>query len=150
MAPGPAAAAQTCENGAMRGAALHPTLTPERRRALFLLGIKLFNRGAFFDAHEAWEEIWRSREPEPRDLFQGLIQTAAAMHHVLGGRLGAARRVLARGLARLAPFAPASHGLDIGALLLAGRRWESWLAESRGEAAPPPPVVRVVDAFAVR
>lgn len=130
---------------------LHPELTPERRRELFLRGIELFNRGArgeasaYYDAHEAWEEIWRSTTPEPRDLFQGLIQVTVGMYHWLDReKAGPARRVLARGRRRLERFAPRHHGLDIGGLLESVRDWEAWLSAPRGEA-PRPPVLEVVD-----
>lgn len=132
------------------GPTLHPELTPEERRRLFLRGIELFNAGEHYECHEAFEEIWRSTTPQPRDLFQGLIQVAVGLHHHLRrGRPGPARRVLARGLARLRPLAPASHGLDLAALLRAGDAWERWLAEPAGE---PPAVPRIVvlDEQAVR
>ncbi|PYQ54387.1 MAG: hypothetical protein DMF53_29615, partial [Acidobacteria bacterium] len=58
---------------------LHPEISQEERERLFRVGIDLVNRGQFFAAHEAWEEIWRSTTPEPRGLFQGLIQVAAAL-----------------------------------------------------------------------
>jgi predicted metal-dependent hydrolase len=56
---------------------LHPDLDPAERRRLVRLGVDLFNRGDFFEAHEVLEEVWRSTRPEPRDLFQELIQVAA-------------------------------------------------------------------------
>jgi uncharacterized protein len=129
---------------------LHPTLAPEERRRLFLEGIDLFNRGLFFESHEAWEEVWRSTTPEPRHLFQGLIQVAAAMHQFLGlKRNEAPVKTLAKARGRLEPFAPVSHGLDIADLLAAAGRWESWLVRRKGEM-PPVPVIRVVEPDAVQ
>jgi hypothetical protein len=66
-------------------------------------GARLFDAGAFWDAHEAWEERWRT---EPGDaerlLLQGLIQVAASFHKLLVmGDAEAASRILARGLAKL-------------------------------------------------
>lgn len=120
---------------------LHPRLRPAERRQLLLGGVELFNRGDFFAAHEAWEEIWRSTTPEPRDLFQGLIQVAVGLYHFLERRRPApAARVMARGRRRLEPFAPSSQGLDLAALLAAVGRWEAWLAAAEG---PPPPLPRI-------
>ena len=48
---------------------LHPSLSDQQALALHEEAIGLFNAGRFFDAHEPWEEIWRSTNPEPRDLF---------------------------------------------------------------------------------
>src|SRR6185503_690713 len=77
--------------------ALHPELEPEERRLLLLRGVELFNAARFYEAHEVWEEVWRSTTPEPKDLLQGLIQVAVGMvHHRDRGRPAVARRVLAK------------------------------------------------------
>lgn len=129
---------------------LHPILTPEERTALFQEGIELFNRSEFFAAHELWEEIWRSTTPEPKDLFQGLIQVAAALHQFLDLRrtLGP-RRTLAKARRRLEPYTPVSQGLDVEELLDSVRRWQDWLETPKGER-PEVPVLRVLDPTAVR
>jgi len=123
------------------GRVLHPELTPEQRRRLFERGVDLFNRAAFYDCHEVFEEIWRSTTPEPRDLFQGLIQVAVGLHHYLQrGNPAAGRRVLGRGLKRLAPLGPAACGLDLETLCAAAERWQEWLANADGV---PPPLPRL-------
>ena len=43
-------------------------------------GRALFNSGAHWEAHEAWEEAWLEESGEVRQLLQGLIQAAAALH----------------------------------------------------------------------
>lgn len=125
----------------MTGKPLHPELDPAERRRLFRLGVELFNRGEHFACHEAWEEIWRSTTPEPRDLFQGLIQVAVGLHHFHVRRRGdVARRVLARGRRRLERVADRPHGLDLDRLLRDVAAWEAWLAAPGGE---PPPMPRL-------
>jgi len=66
-------------------------------------GARLFDEGAFFEAHEAWEERWRVETDEAsRRLLQGLIQIAAGFHKLLVMRDSAsAARLLERGLAKL-------------------------------------------------
>lgn len=111
-------------------------------------GLARFNRGAFYDAHETWEDVWRSTTPEPKDLFQGLIQVAAGMHQILDlHRTTGPRTTLAKARRRLEPYLPTALGLDLAALLAALRPWEEWL-EHGGER-PPVPVLRVVDWEAV-
>jgi predicted metal-dependent hydrolase len=45
-------------------------------------GLRLYEAGEFFTAHEAWESVWL-RLPEPEKTFlQGLIQVTAAFHHL--------------------------------------------------------------------
>jgi tRNA (pseudouridine54-N1)-methyltransferase len=69
----------------------------------FARGARLFDAGAFFDAHEAWEERWRVEgDRAQRRFLQGLIQIAAAFHKVVViGSTEAASRLLAKGLAKL-------------------------------------------------
>jgi predicted metal-dependent hydrolase len=45
-------------------------------------GIALFNSGKFWEAHEAWEEIWMNHPEDGRFFIQGLIQLAAAYHQL--------------------------------------------------------------------
>jgi hypothetical protein len=125
---------------------LHPELSPDERSRLIRAGIDLFNGGRFFAAHEAWEEIWRSTTPEPRDLFQGLIQVAAALHQFLDlQRIQGPRRTLAKARRRLEPYAPVALGLDVADLLAQVSRWEMWLERRLGEPPPVPALNRVVD-----
>lgn len=124
---------------------LHPDLTPEERDALVVAGANHFNAGRYFEAHEAWEEIWRSTDPEPADLFRGLIQVAVGLYHYHErDKPAPARRVLARGLRRVASYEQGTEGLDLDALRAAATRWEEWLSEPRGRP-PAPPKVGFVD-----
>ncbi len=125
---------------------LHPELSDRQKAALFVRGCELFNERRFFDAHEPWEEIWRSTNPEPRDVFQGLVQIAAGMHIWLDRATApAARRVMARGATRLAragsPSTLGGKELDLSDLLCAVRAWQSWLEHCDGA---PPELPRLV------
>lgn len=73
-------------------------------QGLLARGAQLFDAGAYWDAHEVWESRWRvTRDESERQLLQGLIQIAAALHKLLlaDAPLPAAR-LFAKGLARLA------------------------------------------------
>ena len=40
-------------------------------------GVFLFNQREYWFAHEAWEAIWMTAEPNAKKFYQGLIQIAA-------------------------------------------------------------------------
>jgi len=54
-------------------------LTPEDKKD-FCLGIQLFNKEKFWEAHESWEKVWLRHPEDGRIFLQGLIQLAAAYH----------------------------------------------------------------------
>jgi predicted metal-dependent hydrolase len=82
----------------------------------YVRGARLFDAGAFFEAHEAWEERWRVEiDPSVRRFLQGLIQIAAAFHKLVVSKSPASTsRLLARGIAKLdtCPDEIAAHGLS--------------------------------------
>ena len=100
-------------------------LTPEDAAAL-AEGAALFDGGRYFDAHEAWEHLWRRTVSLPeRALVQGLIQLAAALHLLherTRTRPAGAVRNLEKAAAKLAPLPGRLFGADVDALrgLLAG------------------------------
>ncbi|HSO33792.1 MAG TPA: DUF309 domain-containing protein [Labilithrix sp.] len=118
------------------------SVAPEDRSAL-VRGARLFDRGEFFEAHDAWEERWRVTPVETeRRFLQGLIQIAAALHKLLVmGSPEAAGRLFARGLAKLDASpddCAAEHGLDLVAFREGIRRCAADLeAQSFDRAAVP-------------
>jgi hypothetical protein len=59
----------------------------------YLRGIELFNARKFWEAHEAWEELWLEVDGIESDFYQGLIQSAAALLKFQRGELDPARRL---------------------------------------------------------
>ena len=69
-------------------------------------GLRLYEAGEFFTAHEAWESVWL-RSPEPEKTFlQGLIQVTAAFHHLQRNNPLGARLLLQAALRRLDRYPP--------------------------------------------
>ena len=56
-------------------------MDPSLERKLYLEGIQLFNEHEYFDAHEAWEDVWHMAYGLKHDFYQGLIQCAVALEH---------------------------------------------------------------------
>ncbi len=90
------------------------------RRAAFEAGLAAYDRGDFFDAHEALEPAWMGTDDlEERALHQGLIKVAAAYVHAVRGNpegisknLAGARRHLA-----LAGTSGTRWGIDVPRLI---------------------------------
>jgi hypothetical protein len=70
----------------------------------YLWGVDLCNHGYAWEAHEAWEGLWRAakRDATQATFLQGLIQCAAAHVKASMADAAATERVLERGLTRLA------------------------------------------------
>ncbi len=68
---------------------------------LYLRGIKLFNSGAYFEAHEVLEDVWRAAPVPEKKFLQGLIQVAVGLHHHSKGNVVGARSLLARAVQEL-------------------------------------------------
>jgi hypothetical protein len=78
-------------------------MTSEERRAHLANARNLFNRGEFWLAHEALETVWRSiiKESEEAQVWQGLIQAAAALLHRQRGNRHGIVKLGAAALAKL-------------------------------------------------
>src|SRR5437660_12775303 len=103
----------------------------------FLEGIRHFNAKRFWEAHESWETLWLSAESDVEQFLQGLIQIAAAYHHVQRGTYRGAGRLFDAGLRRLEPYPAAFCGIDRDGVENAARRHRAWLAASENSPAQP-------------
>ncbi len=79
-------------------------------------GLRLYDAGEYFTAHEAWETVWLEvREPD-KTFLQGLIQVTAAFHHLQRNNPLGAGRLLQAALRRLEPCPPVFGGISVTAL----------------------------------
>jgi hypothetical protein len=84
--------------------------------AAFLDGVRRFNGGDFFEAHEAFEALLDEVEGDARwDLLLALVQIAVGYHKCAAGHPGAGR-MLGLGAAKLDGFPPLAAGVDVAAL----------------------------------
>jgi hypothetical protein len=88
----------------------------------YLRGIDHFNAHEFFEAHEAWEDVWKRTQGPKRLFYKGLIHAAVALHHFRNGNLHGARKVFASCVGYLTPYQPRYLGLDLNGLLAQLRR----------------------------
>jgi uncharacterized protein len=92
---------------------------------LYLFGCDLFNLGFWWEAHEAWEAVWKAlpRDSVQARFMQALIQIAAACLQVEAERVDGAARALQRAGTNLMPVmqelgrtgAKRYMGLDVAA-----------------------------------
>ena len=80
-------------------------------------GVDHFNRGEYFEAHEAWEAAWLRSSGRLAEFYKGLVQCAAALHHLRRGNLVGACRLHDRQRLRLAAFSPRTLGVPVAQLL---------------------------------
>ena len=97
------------------------------------IGVDLFNRGLYWEAHEAWEHQWVPDRKGPHaEFYKGLIQVAAGcLHYRRHNRRGAVNKWRS-GADYLRPYLPAHRGLRLDALVtsvdgylaaMVGGRW---------------------------
>jgi uncharacterized protein len=98
-----------------------------------LEGIDLFNKGHYWEAHEAWERDWMpDRKGRDSGFYKGLIQVAAGcLHYTRRNRRGAVNKWKS-GADYLRPYLPAHRGVRLTPLVSAvdgyleamgGRSW---------------------------
>ena len=98
-----------------RFAARIARVPPDRFPPGFGAGVRLFNAGEFFAAHEAFEELLELAEGDDWECLVGLIQVAVGYHKHVSGHPGAAR-MLTLGAAKLARFPAVFRRLAVGRL----------------------------------
>jgi predicted metal-dependent hydrolase len=103
-------------------------------------GVELFNRAAFFEAHEALEDVWRAAPGPEKKFLQGLIQVAVALYHHGNGNLVGARSVLRRAFRNLSRYPEGFGGIHLAGLLDSISDWQRALDEST----PVPPLPKIV------
>ena len=80
-------------------------------------GIRLFNDGYYFEAHDLFEEVWIERTGREKTFYQGLIQIAAGFYKVAMQNQGGARSLVAKGLEKLRAVRDLETPLDLERLI---------------------------------
>jgi uncharacterized protein len=76
------------------------------------LGIRFFEEGRYFPAHEAWETAWKqARDTDEAELFKGLSQLGAGYVHLLRGNAHGAQALLRRAAGRIARYPEGHRGV---------------------------------------
>ena len=76
-------------------------------------GLRLYNAGEFFAAHEAWETIWLGAQEPDKTFLQGLIQVTAAFYHLQRDNPLGTVLLLQAALRRLERYPPCYGGISV-------------------------------------
>ena len=98
-------------------------------------GIRLFNAGKFFEAHEALEAVWLKAKGPRKTFLHGLIQVAAAFHHHSHGNPAGFRSLLEKGCAKLEGFGAEVEGINLAGFF---KELQPWRELAAGSAAGAP------------
>jgi predicted metal-dependent hydrolase len=83
--------------------------------AQIAVGVDLFNRGEFFEAHEAMEDAMNMLEDDTADwdFLLGLLRASVANHKLGDGEIASARLHLRAALKFLAPYPDRHRGIKL-------------------------------------
>jgi len=79
-------------------------------------GLRRYNAGDYFIAHEAWETVWLEAHEPDKTFLQGLIQVTAAFHHFRRNNLVGTGRLLHAALRRLELYPACFGGISVTTL----------------------------------
>lgn len=80
-------------------------------------GINFFNARRYFEAHEAWEDLWRQTRGPLRLFYQALVQAAVGMHHLSRDNREGAQAQLAKSIGKLEQYPATFCRIDNAKLL---------------------------------
>jgi uncharacterized protein len=105
-------------------------------------GLRCYESGEFFLAHEHWESVWLKCEEPEKTFLQALIQITAAFHHFQRNNFRGAASLLRGALRRLDAFPAAHGGIEVETVRASVRAWLMALDEAGGSTGLPIPRIR--------
>ncbi len=79
-------------------------------------GVEAFNRGAYYQQHDLFEELWVASEGPIRDLYRAILQVGVAYYQLERGNFRGALKMLQRSVQWLYPLPDTCQDLDVAAL----------------------------------
>ena len=78
-----------------------------------LIALNLFNNHRWYEAHDAFEEIWNYVDGDERQVIQGILQVSVSQFHLSKGNLNGATILLGEGLGRIKTRTKINIGIDL-------------------------------------
>jgi rubrerythrin len=79
-------------------------------------GLRLFNAGQYFEAHEALEDAWNEEQSRARDLYRGILQIAVVYLHITRRNYHGAVKVYARSQRWIRDWPDVCRGIEVAEL----------------------------------
>ena len=108
------------------------------RSEKFLEGVHLFNKGYHWEAHEAWEDVWRDQEGDAKAYVQAFLQMADAYSFLKLSKAGSAKYLLEKAVEKLLEFEHLDSGMPLTPLIDSMRSALRAMASSAGNGGPHP------------
>ena len=91
-------------------------LTSKRFKESLKEAIDLFNNQKWYEAHDAFEDLWNDLVGDERQIVQGILQVSVSQYHLNKGNLNGAMILIGEGLGRIRN--KVSEDLEIDLILL--------------------------------
>jgi predicted metal-dependent hydrolase len=82
----------------------------------FYEGIREFNAGRYFEAHDILEDLWQGYREADRVFLQALIHSAVGLYHLENDNLKGARSQLSKACLKIEPYRPKYWGVRVDIL----------------------------------
>ena len=79
----------------------------------FFIALNLFNNQKWYEAHDAFEDIWNTLDGDERQIIQGILQVSVSQFHLSKGNLNGATILLGEGLGRIKNRTNINLGIDL-------------------------------------
>jgi uncharacterized protein len=76
-------------------------------------GLRLFNKGEYFEAHEALEDAWNDEQGNIHDLYRGILQIAVVYLHITRGNYDGAVKVYQRSQRWIQDWPDVCRGIQV-------------------------------------
>ena len=76
-------------------------------------GLRLFNKGEYFEAHEAFEDAWNDEQGNVRNLYRGILQIAVVYLHITRGNYDGAVKVYLRSQRWIQEWPDVCRGIQV-------------------------------------
>ncbi len=78
--------------------------------------IDLFNNQKWYEAHDAFEDLWNDLVGDERQIIQGILQVSVSQFHLNKGNINGAMILLGEGLGRIRTRVSDDLGIDLFSL----------------------------------